>query len=427
MRQIDQDNADLDISSEATVFTGTVDASNPRLVMVDVALGDGSKDLDGTGGDFVLKVEIGGVVFDGATQAKTVDASTTRARFQTVMLLVPANATLAVKVTSPNAGDSDVDCTGTVYDVAPLQPTTAARTLDITTGGAAGIDWGNVENPTTVVALSSTTVDLVDSPNSTAVTAIGTSLEAMMLDEGDASALLAAIAAKVEAFIEDEGDADATLAAIATAVWANATRTLTSAANITSDASAISMSSSGVVGTVNLVNTVTTNTDMVSEPDNASIGSILSAIGTPAADLAADIAAVKADTAAVLVDTNELQGDWTDGGRLDALLDAVNAAVYVALIEFTQDASADEFTVTWFKNGAPVDSGITSPTIQIVKRADGTDLVAETAMTEIGSTAGYKYDEATNRLTDGEAVLVIVGATIDGGGRTFRAIMTRDA
>jgi hypothetical protein len=39
-----------------------------------------------------------------------------------------------------------------------LAPTTAGRTLDVTATGAAGIDWGNLENPTTVVGLSSTTI-----------------------------------------------------------------------------------------------------------------------------------------------------------------------------------------------------------------------------------------------------------------------------
>lgn len=39
-----------------------------------------------------------------------------------------------------------------------LAPTTAGRTLDVTTGGCAGIDWANVEAPTTTVGLSGTTV-----------------------------------------------------------------------------------------------------------------------------------------------------------------------------------------------------------------------------------------------------------------------------
>lgn len=41
---------------------------------------------------------------------------------------------------------------------APLQPTTAGRTLDVSAGGEAGIDWANVGSPTTTVDLSGTTI-----------------------------------------------------------------------------------------------------------------------------------------------------------------------------------------------------------------------------------------------------------------------------
>ncbi len=37
-------------------------------------------------------------------------------------------------------------------------PTTSGRSLDVTATGAAGIDWANVENPTTTLVLSGTTV-----------------------------------------------------------------------------------------------------------------------------------------------------------------------------------------------------------------------------------------------------------------------------
>lgn len=49
-----------------------------------------------------------------------------------------------------------------------LRPTIHGRLLDVTSTGAAGVDWGNVENPTTAVGLSCTTVysavKLVDRP-----------------------------------------------------------------------------------------------------------------------------------------------------------------------------------------------------------------------------------------------------------------------
>lgn len=60
--------------------------------------------------------------------------------------------------------------------------------------------------------------DLVDAPNTTALSAISAAIEAAILDEGDATALLAAISAKVEEFLINEGDSTATLAAIATAI-----------------------------------------------------------------------------------------------------------------------------------------------------------------------------------------------------------------
>ena len=41
-----------------------------------------------------------------------------------------------------------------------LMPTTAARTIDVTATGAAGIDWANVENPTTALNLSATNIDV---------------------------------------------------------------------------------------------------------------------------------------------------------------------------------------------------------------------------------------------------------------------------
>ena len=41
-----------------------------------------------------------------------------------------------------------------------LMPTIAARTVDVTATGAAGIDWGNIENPTTAQNLSATNIDV---------------------------------------------------------------------------------------------------------------------------------------------------------------------------------------------------------------------------------------------------------------------------
>ena len=54
----------------------------------------------------------------------------------------------------------------------------------------------------------------------------------------------------------------------------------------------------------------------------AATDAIMARIGAPAgASVSADVAAVKSETASIVADTNELQGDWTNGGRLDLILD----------------------------------------------------------------------------------------------------------
>lgn len=46
----------------------------------------------------------------------------------------------------------------TIRKDSSLKPTTAARTLDVSAGGEAGVDWANVGSPTTAVDLSGTTI-----------------------------------------------------------------------------------------------------------------------------------------------------------------------------------------------------------------------------------------------------------------------------
>jgi hypothetical protein len=73
-------------------------------------------------------------------------------------------AWLGTAVTAATAGVPNVNAIAwnNLTTVAlPLIPTVAGRTLDVTATGAAGIDWGNVENPTTTVGLTNTTVGVV--------------------------------------------------------------------------------------------------------------------------------------------------------------------------------------------------------------------------------------------------------------------------
>lgn len=201
------------------------------------------------------------------------------------------------------------------------------------------------------------------------------------------------------------------------------------------------------------------------------------------------LSTVASNVSTILADTNEIQGDWTNGGRLDLILDelttqgdtnqskidvidgivdsilvdtgttlpavlgtptdtdlatdianlpqdntgctlASSEDVYHADVDLSIDDanSQDEYTVVWFKNGVRVSSGITSPLINVIKRSDGTDLIASSAMTQIGSSGAYKYDATSSeRSTAGESVVAIISATIDSSTRTWVRVLSRDS
>lgn len=112
-----------------------------------------------------------------------------------------------------------------------------------------------------------------------------------------------------------------------------------------SNFAALGINASGHVSRVTLVDTTTTNTDMITAAGiRTAVGLASANLDTQLADLptvaefeartlvaanyatAANLATVAGyldtEIAAILADTNELQTDWADGGRLDLILDA---------------------------------------------------------------------------------------------------------
>lgn len=116
-------------------------------------------------------------------------------------------------------------------------------------------------------------------------------------------------------------------------------------------------------------------------------------------------------------------------GAIDDAAVAADMDTYQAKVWLFDDNNGtnDRYVVCWFKNGQPVLASITSPTIQVIKVADGTDLIASTAMTEIASLQMFRYNEGTNRIVNGTAYIVKVQATIDGSTRTWVQPVGRDS
>lgn len=75
-----------------------------------------------------------------------------------VVVLLRAGASPAESDRFVGAGTYEWDGSAVIPLSSKLSPTVAGRTLDVTATGAAGVDWANVENPTTVQGLSGTTI-----------------------------------------------------------------------------------------------------------------------------------------------------------------------------------------------------------------------------------------------------------------------------
>lgn len=146
-------------------------------------------------------------------------------------------------------------------------------------------------------------------------------------------------------------------------------------------------------------------------------------------------AELDARTDAIEADTQDIQARLPTvlvSGRIDAAVSDAGVAAdmdsYAAKVWIGRESTtSDHYVVIWFKNGQPVTSGITSPTIQVIKVSDGTDLIASTSLTEVGSLGIYKKDESTNKLTAGQMYVAKVVATIDGSSRTWFQPVNRDS
>lgn len=160
----------------------------------------------------------------------------------------------------------------------------------------------------------------------------------------------------------------------------------------------------------------------------STVGTVVNAIQAKTDNLPASPAATGA---AMTLEAGAITAATIAMDAIDADALAADLDSYGARVEIIDDdgagTPADRYCVTWLRNMEMLTTGVTEPKIQVVQLADGADLVAETALTAVGSTGAYQYVETTNRIVDGAAYLVLVTATIDAATRTWPHFIGRDS
>jgi len=132
--------------------------------------------------------------------------------------------------------------------------------------------------------------------------------------------------------------------------------------------------------------------------------------------------------------TNKLILEYNVSGSITGVVSEellLRSSTYQAKVGFFDDnlAATDRYTVVFYKNSEPITVGITTPTIQVIKASDGTDLVASVTLTQVLALGIFKHDEAVvaNRIVSGAGYYARVRATIDGSLREWYQQVGRDS
>jgi hypothetical protein len=139
-----------------------------------------------------------------------------------------------------------------------LAPTTAGRTLDVTATGAAGVDWGNVENPTTVVGLTGTTIS-----TSQVVASVTGAVGSVTGAVGSVTGAVGSVTGNVG------GNVVGSVASVAGNVGGNVVGSVGSISGVTfpTNFASLGINASGHVSRVTLTDTATTLTNTVTLAD----------------------------------------------------------------------------------------------------------------------------------------------------------------
>lgn len=339
------------------------------------------------------------VDFDGLTGLNHVAIATTDAFYAT-------GTDFHVIITTGTVGGTSVVGytvgTFSITNRSALRPTTAGRTLDVSAGGEAGLDWANIGSPTTVQGLSGTTVKTATDVE-TDTADIQSRLPAALVGGRIDSSVGAVAANAITAAAIADGAIDAATFAAgaidATAIANNAIDTATFAAGTT-------------IPRCTLTDTLTTYTG-----NTVQTGDSFARLGAPAG------ASVSADVAGVQSDTNDIQTRLPAAlvaGRIDASVGAMASGTVTAAAIAADAIDADALA-------ADVGTELATALLDMANAIE-TGLTPRQALRLIASTtagklsgAGTATETFRNAVADSKNRIV---ATVDSAGN--RTAITTD-
>lgn len=172
---------DLTTAGGASVYNAAPGNSAACLAKADILIGDGTKNLDGTGGDFTLYITVDSQVVQPSPQTFTFSTDV-RSKVMTAEFIIPASATVTVKVHSPNAADTSVDVTTNIYQLdGPVVASSVTGAVGSVTAGVTLANGAHGGSSATLTLSSAT----ISNAAGDALTISGTGGSAIKLTSND--------------------------------------------------------------------------------------------------------------------------------------------------------------------------------------------------------------------------------------------------
>lgn len=210
-------------------------------------------------------------------------------------------------------GDVVIDIHTTARQIDDLAfPTTSGRSIDVTAGGAVGIDWANVESPTTTVGLTGTTISTSQAVASVSG-AVGSVTGAVGSVTGNVGGNVVGSVASVTGGINTGAGVITTLDALDTAQDSQHATTQGKVDTAQADLDILTGADGVVIAsgtqTFNMTGSITGNLSGSVGSVTGAVGSVTGAVGSVTATVSADVVSVSGDATAA--DNLELMFDGT--------------------------------------------------------------------------------------------------------------------
>lgn len=209
----------------------------------------------------------------------------------------------------------------TIRKDSSLKPTTASRTLDVSAGGEAGLDWANIGSPTTAVNLSATNIDVdqVVASVSGAVGSVTGAVGSVTGAVGSVTGAVGSVTAAVTVGTNNDKTGYALSAAGIQAVWDALTSALTTVGSI------------GKLLVDNINATISSRLASASYTAPLDAAGTRSAVGLASANLDTQLTAIDdfldTEIAAIKAKTDNLPTDPADASDIAASFSTVNTTL----------------------------------------------------------------------------------------------------